>query len=154
LEAWLSSPFAADGRCHLVFVGGHQMAGVYQRELVARLEGAQASSAIQITGYVAPDTYRDWLAAADLGVRLPAHSRGETSRAVLDAMAHGVPVIVNAHGSAGELPAAAVERLAGECSIADIADALARCRAPGRRAALAAEGARYVRAVHDPGVVA
>ena len=55
--------------------------------------------------------YKDYLSAADLAIQLRKNSRGETSRAVLDCMAAGLPVIVNAHGTAAELPDYAVYKL-------------------------------------------
>lgn len=58
-----------------------------------------------------PETYNDYLCAADVAIQLRKDSRGETSRAVLDCMAVGTPVIVNAHGTAAELPDHAVCKL-------------------------------------------
>ena len=46
--------------------------------------------------------------AADLAVQLRALSRGETSAAVFDCLAYGVPTIVNANGSMVELPEGSV----------------------------------------------
>src|SRR5690606_7526450 len=121
VEAWLTSSLAYNSRCRLVFVGGHQMEGDYQQSLSARVAEAGARANIEITGYVDAATYTAWLAAADVAVQLRAQSRGETSRAVLDSMAAGLPVIVNAHGANRELPSSAVYLLNDACSITVIA---------------------------------
>ncbi len=150
VEAWFAAQLPG---ARLVLVGGHQFEGEASRALEARI--AQSAGSIQLTGYASMDIYRDYLAAADVAVQLRTQSRGETSRAVLDAMAHGVTVLANAHGSAAELPAETALLLPDEASIADIAHAL-RVLAddPARRAALAEAGARYVRERHDPAHVA
>ena len=54
---------------------------------------------MHITGFVDQEDYRRYLMAADAAVQLRQRSRGETSRAVLDCMAYGLPVILNAHGT-------------------------------------------------------
>src|SRR5690606_18898306 len=122
LQAWLASSLAENPQCRLVMVGGHQMQGGYRDELEAEVGRAQ-SAGVELTGYVDAQTYRQYLAAADVAVQLRADSRGETSRAVLDAMAHGVMLIVNAHGSAAELPADAVMMLADDCTVEQISEA-------------------------------
>ena len=62
-----------------------------------------ARDRIRITGFVAPELYRRYLSLADAAVQLRTLSRGETSGTVLDCRRREA-VIVNAHGSAAELP--------------------------------------------------
>ena len=50
---------------------------------------------IKVTGFVEQEVYSDYIKAADIAVQLRSDSRGETSRAVLDCLAYGIPVIVN-----------------------------------------------------------
>lgn len=153
VEAWLRSSLARDASCRLVFVGGHQMEDDYARRLESGIREA-AQAGIVMTGYVDAATYRLWLAAADVAIQLRAQSRGETSRAVLDAMGYAVPVIVNAHGAAAELPAECVAKLPEACTPEQIAAQLEASRAPEWRQQLGAQGQRYVATVHDPDRVA
>lgn len=150
VQAWLRSPLAEDPACRLVLVGGHQMRDGYAEELTAEVARASASG-VKITGYVPLEAYRQYLAAADVAVQLRANSRGETSRAVFDAMAHGVALIVNAHGSSVELPDETAIKLADACTVEALSAALEACvRDPVRRAAMAAAADHYVRQAHDP----
>jgi len=110
LQAWLDSSLALEADGLLVYVGDGG-AGDYARALRSRIEASGRSAQIRITGWADAATFRDYLAAADLAVQLRSHSRGETSATVLDCMNHGLPTIVNAHGSMAELPADAVCRL-------------------------------------------
>lgn len=107
VDAWLASAAGADPRCHLVFVGDAGV-GSFGIALRARIE---THPRIRITGYVDEMRYRHYLAAADTAIQLRTGSRGETSAAVLDCLSYGLPTIVNAHGSASELPADACLKL-------------------------------------------
>jgi hypothetical protein len=97
----------------LVFVGENS-----RNDYGVRLEAAIAQSGLQerirITGWVDMQTYRKYLAAADVAVQLRGESRGESSRAILDCMSHGIPTIVNANGSVAELPSDGVVKLPDE----------------------------------------
>ncbi len=123
LEAWLSSDLAKDNNCILVFVGENHT-GEYGQKLFAAIQLSGLSNRIRITGWADAETFRHYLAAADIGVQLRTHSRGETSAAVLDCMNYGMPTIVNANGSMAELPAVAVWKLADEFSSDQLIDAL------------------------------
>ncbi len=103
LEAWLASALAADQTCHLIFVGENN-AGAYGARLAEVIRSSGQAARVRITGFAALPLYRQYLAAADLAVQLRGQSRGETSAAVLDCMSHAVPTVVNAHGSAADLP--------------------------------------------------
>lgn len=103
LEAWLMSPLAKDKRCKLVFVGEKHL-GEYGDQLLNNIRKSGMSERIHITGWVDLDTYHLYLVAADVGVQLRTHTRGETSRAVLDCMNYGLPTIINANGSMADVP--------------------------------------------------
>lgn len=100
VEAWLDSTLARDPHCHLVFVGeiAQGRFGIALRDRIA------AHPRIRVTGYAETPLYRRYLAAADAAVQLRGSSRGETSGAVFDCLSYGLPTIVNAHGSAAEVP--------------------------------------------------
>ena len=88
--------------CKLVFVGeAHD--GEYGIEIARRIEQLDLAEHVTITGYASDETYRQYLEAADIAVQLRGSSRGETSGTVLDCMAFGLPLIVNAHGPMREL---------------------------------------------------
>jgi glycosyltransferase involved in cell wall biosynthesis len=58
---------------------------------------------LHLTGRVDDATYRSWLAKATLAVQLRVSTNGESSAAITDAMAAGLPVVTNAP-NARELP--------------------------------------------------
>lgn len=107
LDAWLSSPLATDPNCHLIFVGD-AVKGPYTEGLERTVASSHASDRIKITGFASSDTYEAYLQSADIAVQLRTQSRGETSAAVLDCLAHGIPTIINANGSMDEISKDAV----------------------------------------------
>ena len=154
LAAWLQSSLAADNRCRLVFVGEND-GGDYGHALASSISAAEGGSRIQVTGFVSADSYVDYLAAADVVVQLRTDSRGETSAAIFDALAHGLPLIVNAHGTASELPEAAVLRIPDQFSDLELTVAMEGLRndAP-LRARLADDAVRVIAQEHHPAAVA
>jgi FkbM family methyltransferase len=154
LDAWLQTPMAAEDNCHLVFVGQDSQNNEYCEQLRRAIHSSPARSRIRITGYVQPELYRQYLQAADIAVQLRTLSRGETSAAVFDCLAYGVPTIVNANGSMAELPEGCVMMLPEEFSTEDLARAIMTLRdEPEKRQALSNE-ARRVAAGHSPTQVA
>jgi FkbM family methyltransferase len=154
LEAWLKTQMAGEGNCHLIFVGQDSQNNAYCEQLRKSISASPAKNRIRITGFVSPEVYRQHLQATDLAVQLRALSRGETSAAVFDCLAYGVPTIVNANGSMVELPEDCVLMLPDKLSIDDLAHALTALRGkPDRRQALSQE-ARRVAVQHSPHQVA
>ena len=150
VEAWLASDLAQDPRCRLVFVGETAPGrfGIALRDRIA------AHPRISITGHVDEARYRAHLAAADAAVQLRASSRGETSAGVLDCLAFGLATIVNAHGSAAEVPDATCLRLADAFGDAELRAAIETLHAdPALRARLGAAAAAFMQAVHAPAQV-
>jgi len=103
LDAWFASPLADDPRCRLCFVGENH-GGAYGQALYAAIAADPRGERICITGFASAEVYAAYLAATDLAVQLRTHSRGETSAAIFDVLAQGLPLIANAHGSAAEFP--------------------------------------------------
>jgi glycosyltransferase involved in cell wall biosynthesis len=143
LDAWLASPLPEDPGCRLVFVGENH-GGDYGADLVRRIHERAPAGRIEITGWVDAETYRTWLAAADVGVQLRSLSRGETSGAVLDCMNHGLATIVNAHGSAANLPTDAVWMLSDAFRDEDLIGALTTLRHDDEHRRCLGERAREV----------
>ncbi len=123
LEAWMLSELSKDSRCKLVFVGENNN-GLYGQELLRSIKATVLKDRIYITGWADKDLFRQYLAAADLGIQLRAFSRGETSAAVLDCMNYRIPTIVNANGSMADIPDDGVRKLPDKFTIHDLTDAL------------------------------
>lgn len=113
LNAWLDSELARNEQCKLFFVGENHL-GDYGADLLQEIARADLKERVVITGWVDFEIFRQYLAAADVGVQLRTLSRGETSAAVIDCMNHSLPTIVNAEGSMVDLPDDAVWKLAQE----------------------------------------
>lgn len=146
VEAWLGGALGADADARLVFVGEND-AQQFGRALEQRIAGSNVS----ITGFASQETYRLYLAAADAAVQLRSRSRGETSATVLDCLSFRLPTVINAHGSAAEVPAHVAIRLADRFSGDELAAALLRLRRePALRALLSDEAGAYMAALHHP----
>jgi glycosyltransferase involved in cell wall biosynthesis len=102
LSAWAASALANNPNCHLCFVGWK--GGSHYMDQISALVAKIPRASIKVIGDVDALTYVDFLSAADCAIQLRTRSRGETSAAVLDCMAYGLPLIVNANGSMKELP--------------------------------------------------
>lgn len=151
LDAWLTSPLADDPHARLVFVGENH-GGEYGQKLSRRIRDSGLSERVHITGWADAATYRQYLAAADIGVQLRTLSRGETSAAVLDCMNHGVATIVNANGSMGDLDPTGVWRLPDEFDDDALIQALTKlARDVSRRRDLGKRAQEIVRSCHAPG---
>jgi glycosyltransferase involved in cell wall biosynthesis len=154
LDAWSQSALSKDSHCYLFFVGEND-GGEYGRELLKTIRSVEGRGRIRITGFVDADSYADYLAASDLAVQLRTASRAETSAAIFDVLAQGVSLIVNAHGSAAELPDEVAMKLEDQFTDADLAAALHDLRNNADlRKKLEGEAARWIEARHHPAVVA
>ncbi len=123
LNAWLNSRLAQDPRCRLVFVGENE-GGDYGRRMLNTIRQSGLGDRIRITGWSDADTFRYYLAAADIAVQLRTLSRGETSASILDCLNYSLPTIVNANGSIAELPKDAVWMLPDEFEDTELIEAL------------------------------
>jgi glycosyltransferase involved in cell wall biosynthesis len=149
LKVWHSLQKIGERQSTLVFVGQNH-GGEYGRELVEAMRLAPEGRAI-VTGWVDQQTYRDYLACADCAVQLRTNSRGETSAAVLDCLAAGLPTVVNKNGSMGELPDGVVLKIADDFSDPELREAIYRLISDEEMAAeLADRGRRHVRGNHSP----
>lgn len=154
LEAWHASSLASDDRCRLIFVGAAHDPE-FDATLRSQIASGIGSSRVKITGYASSEDYRRYLLATDVAVQLRQYSRGETSAAVFDCLAHGVPTVVNAHGSMKELDPGSVVLLRDDFDSMALTKALEALRAaPLERARLAEAGVRYCRDHLDPGDIA
>ncbi len=150
LEAWGRSNLASDKRCKLVFVGGRDESD-YGNRIDGAIADIDGGARIKITGFADHDTFKDYLSSADMAVQLRTHSRGETSRTVLDCLAHGIPLVVNANGPMAEYPNDTLLKLEDEFDVGDLVAALERLYGDAElRAKLRLMGPAYVEANHAP----
>ncbi len=155
LASWRQSRLSRNATCKLIFVGENH-GGQYGNDLRDAIAASDSMSGKAcITGYVSLDTYRDYLAAADCAVQLRTDSRGETSAALLDCMAYGLPTIVNSNGAFAEIPEAAALKLADDFSETELTTALERLWLDaGYRRGLGHRASKLVRLEHHPARVA
>jgi glycosyltransferase involved in cell wall biosynthesis len=150
LEAWLASDLSKHKNCKLVFVGENHE-GEYGLELLSTIKRNGMAKRITITGWADVTMFRQYLAAADIGVQLRTLTRGETSAAVLDCMNYSLPTIVNANGSMADLPKDAVWKLADDFSNEQLIDALETLwREMPRRERLAKNAREIILKQHAP----
>jgi glycosyltransferase involved in cell wall biosynthesis len=153
-SAWLASPLGKAEDCFLIFVGATD-GGAYGNGFAGKVGASESRSHIRITGYVNERQYTDYLAAADLAIQLRTQSRGETSATIFDCLAQNLPLIVNAHGSASELPEDVVIKIDDDFADEALIDALASLReSPELRRRFAARAASYLEEEHRPESIA
>jgi len=146
LDAWRVSCFAAEQDCLLV-LAGETNDPQYIIQLNARmpLTASAVEGSVIKTGFLEQAKYQDMLEAVDVAVQLRADTRGETSGAVLDCLAHGIPTIVNAHGAVTELPQDVLLVLPDAFSDQELVSALAALRSDASlRDRLSRAGRTYV----------
>jgi len=150
LDAWLASSLAADQECLLIFVGENER-GDYENKLLETINRHKYGARVSITGWASTETFRYYLAAADAGVQLRTHSRGETSGTVLDCMNYALPTIVNAHGSLAELPEECAIMLPDDFSDNALIDALELLRHnPSYRKQIGTAAQNHIVTQHNP----
>ncbi len=154
LAAWTKSALAREANCRLVFVGENHPADYgreMQREIASFNDAAKGNGKVAISGWASTEDFRRYLNAADLAVQLRTLSRGETSAAVLDAMNHALPVVVNANGSMAYLPGEAALILDDDFTDEQLTRALEGLwRDPARRRAMGQAGRRLIETQHSP----
>jgi glycosyltransferase involved in cell wall biosynthesis len=154
LKSWSISPLGKAEDCFLIFVGAAD-SGNYGKEFTSKVAASESGSRVRITGYIDEQQYHDYLAAADLAVQLRTQSRGETSATVFDCIAHDLPLVVNAHGSATELPDDAVIKLDDDFTDQALANALNSLRTdPELRRKYSVQAAAYLNDEHRPELIA
>jgi glycosyltransferase involved in cell wall biosynthesis len=98
VKAFMQAREFIDQKSKLIFVGSND-----DPELISAIseliKGTEFEDKIDFTGHVEQIDYENYLRIADVAIQLRINSRGETSRAVLDCMANGNPVILNEHGT-------------------------------------------------------
>jgi len=151
LDAWMGSSLGQDGCCHLVFVGENH-GGEYGQALLRRMAESGLKNHIHVTGFMSSERYGQYLEAADVAVQLRTLTRGETSRSVLDALAYGLALIINAHGTMAEYPDDVLIKLRDDFSDEELVGALESLRDDSSlRKQIGTAGQRYIAEFHNPG---
>lgn len=154
LAVWQQLPPALRAQARLVFVGSNDTSRSYGLNLAKQLNRL-ADDSVSITGFVEAENYAAYLHAADVAVQLRSHSRGETSAAVLDCLAHGIATIINQNGAMAELPEQAVVALPDIFSDEALKDALQKMLLDAKaRRQQGQAGREYISMRHSPAVVA
>lgn len=150
LDAWSGSPLAQDKCSHLVLVGEND-SGEYGKALLETVSKHGLQDRVHITGFVSSERYGQYLQAADAAVQLRTLTRGETSRSVLDGLAYGLALIINAHGAMAEYPDDILIKLQDDFSDEELVDALQRLREdPALRRQIGTAGQRYIAEFQNP----
>ena len=103
ISNWLDSALAKNENAHLIFVGENHV-GDYGEQLTSKINASKLKKQIQITGFIELELFESYLAAADMAIQLREASQGETSACIISCLSYGIPMIINAHGSADEFP--------------------------------------------------
>ncbi|MDP8996059.1 MAG: glycosyltransferase [Pseudomonadota bacterium] len=152
-DAWHNSKFNSLPNCRLVFVGQTD-GGKYGAKLAKDIRSSGSRNAT-ITGWLNHETFRHWLAAADVAVQLRTDSRGETSAAILDCMNYGLPIIANAVGSMKDIPKDCLVMLEERVSKTELIKSLESLhKSPQLRSSLGQKADRHLRSHHNPGACA
>lgn len=112
-------------KCQLIFVGDCPDK-VYLQNLNTKIQKFGLQDRVRITGYVKPEEYKSYLVSADAAIQLRQNSRGETSRAILDCMANGVPVIINAHGTNNDYCSDEVVKISNSASNEELCNVMVK----------------------------
>jgi|GEM_PF-1495316 FkbM family methyltransferase len=88
---------------YLIFIG-EMPTEKYHIKLLKLISKNKISSKVKFLGFTTTELYNKYLNIADMAVQLRYCSRGETSGCMLSCLSHGIPTIINAHGSLDEIP--------------------------------------------------
>ncbi|SEG72891.1 Glycosyltransferase involved in cell wall bisynthesis [Methylobacterium sp. 190mf] len=139
----------ATGRKLSLYFVGPAPDGLYVNELKKIID--RSVNKIIITGFVDELAYEQYLGAADLALQLRTRTRGETSGAVLDCMAYGLPTIVNEEGPLREYPDSCLMKLPASTDEDNIASALNKMVSDSAlRAEMGRTARQHVSTCHAP----
>jgi len=109
----------------LVFVGELE-GGEYGQETLRLLRDLKLEKRVRVTGYGSEEQYQKYLGCAEAAIQLRGDSRGETSSALLDCLAHGIATVINPHGSFKDYGPDVVVRLSENPALEELTAALVR----------------------------
>ena len=147
LAAWRSAGLSDDTASVLIFAGA--VAGdPYGAEFTQEIGGIDNAF---VTGWLDNSSYLAWLEMADIAIQLRRGSRGESSGAILECCAHGIPVVFNRHGSFAEIDPGVGVALPDDFAIAELSEALRKISDDRHLRTQASElGREWSRKNHSP----
>ena len=111
IEGFINSVLINHARVKLLLVGALPARSDYERKVNQIINSSGYNKKITITGYISAERYKSILKIADIAVQLRSNSRGETSRAVLDCLSCGIPLIINDYATFRDYPENIVYRI-------------------------------------------
>ncbi|MCR9104914.1 MAG: glycosyltransferase [Gammaproteobacteria bacterium] len=154
LNAWEAAGLASDATVRLRLVGNCGDPTL-AKKLLDRIAQMPQPANVTYTGFVDNNTYDAALAATDIAIQLRRNSRGESSAALLDCMAAGLPTIVNAHGSMTEVPPGTTITIADDFTLDALGDALQHAqRLVHDKTDMGVRARQFVHNNHHPEVIA
>jgi glycosyltransferase involved in cell wall biosynthesis len=123
LDAFVRSALARDSNAKLIYVG-ELARDAFGHRLRRAIDSSDLGQRIRVTGYLDEHEYANYLAAADLAVQLRTQSRGGASKAILDCLAYGLPLIANDAGSFTDYPADVIHKIAPVPDAGELAEKL------------------------------
>jgi glycosyltransferase involved in cell wall biosynthesis len=138
-----------------IFFVGDYVDEEYKRQILNLIESLNLNDKVKITGYASKKDYEKYLVCADAAIQLCTNTRGETSGAVLDCLAHGLPTIINAHGTLNDFGEEEVVNLSDPIIAEDLAQALIRLHVDNAlRVEKGYRAREYIEKFHDPEIIA
>lgn len=152
IHAWCTSALAINSSAYLLIVG--EFLDPRYKKRIERLLELRRCNNIKFLGYLDPASYHNVLSAVDLSVQLRINSRGETSAALLDCMAHGVPVVSNNHGFIEDLPDTILWKIANQPRVAELTAVLEQLFAdPEKRGGMQEAAQNFLKQFSNPAAV-
>jgi glycosyltransferase involved in cell wall biosynthesis len=133
--------------CRVTFVGEF-LDRRLRRRVVALAE--RLGVPIEITGFVTPDEWTDWLESAACAVQLRQKSHGESSAALGELLVAGLPVVCSDTGSFAELPEGVVRHVPPGATGDQVADVIAAVLEPVEASRLARASQAYAEDALSP----
>lgn len=149
INAWATSQFAHSSNAALLIVG--EFLDNRYKSRIHRLLELRRCPNIRLLGYQEREDYNRYLAAADVAIQLRTRSRGETSAALLDCLANGVPVVANNHGFVEDLPEHVLWKTRAQPDVSELTAVLEHLHGtPVIRESLVCNGLDYIAEEFDP----
>lgn len=150
IQAFMSSKLASNPNVLLILVGQLNPSD-YETKIINTINDSGLRDRIIITGWNEIDDYKTYLQAADIAVQLRTLSRGETSAAVLDCMAYGIPTIINANGSMAYIDSNSVIMISDNFEQSDLVSAMEELyKTPSLREKLSKQAITTIQSKHNP----
>lgn len=138
---------------YLFFVGKF-ISREFELKIKALVEQLELEKNIHFTGFVNDEVFVEYLQSLDAAIQLRSNSRGETSRAILDCMAYGLPVIINNHGTNVDFDDNDVIKIGDPVNIEELSQVMIRTQKDDRfRSNKSTCSREKIASAHNPEVI-